>query len=86
MIYRPEHPKPQFMWENRIDLNGSRDFEIDRSVSGEARGLFEPKAYIAKKKYVTDLSPASVTVFIDRTACVYIYRGINAHLAIFPSA
>ena len=40
MIYRAEHPKPQFMrstWEN---LNGEWEFEFDFSNSGAERGLF----------------------------------------------
>lgn len=39
MIYRTEHPKPQFeraTWQN---LNGKWQFEIDHGNSGEARGL-----------------------------------------------
>lgn len=39
MIYRTEHPKPQFMRDNWINLNGNWDFEIDYSTSGEAREL-----------------------------------------------
>ena len=29
MIYRTEHPKPQFMRENWLNLNGSWDFEVN---------------------------------------------------------
>ncbi len=39
MIYRTEHPKPQFERENWQNLNGIWQFEIDNSNSGEARGL-----------------------------------------------
>lgn len=38
-IPRPEHPKPQFMRDNWLNLNGSWDFCIDNSRSGEARGF-----------------------------------------------
>ena len=41
-IPRPEHPRPQFMrsrWEN---LNGTWQFEIDNTCSGEDRGLQKP--------------------------------------------
>ena len=41
MIYRTEHPKPQFMRENWLNLNGEWQFEIDNSNSGEERKLFE---------------------------------------------
>lgn len=39
MIYRTEHPKPQFERENWQNLNGLWDFEIDYGNSGEKRGL-----------------------------------------------
>ena len=41
MMYRPEHPKPQFeraAWKN---LNGTWQFEIDRGNSGDARKLYD---------------------------------------------
>lgn len=41
MIYRTEHPKPQFMRENWLNLNGKWQFEIDNSNSGTERKLFE---------------------------------------------
>ena len=40
MIYRSEYPKPQFMRENWLNLNGEWQFEIDNSNSGEERKLF----------------------------------------------
>ena len=49
MIYRTEHPKPQFMRENWLNLNGSWDFEIDHGGSGEARELYKPEADLSKK-------------------------------------
>ena len=36
---RHEHPNPMMERENWVNLNGEWMFEIDRSVSGEARGL-----------------------------------------------
>lgn len=41
MIYRTEHPKPQFERENWINLNGQWQFEIDRANSGVDRKLFD---------------------------------------------
>ena len=38
-IPRPEHPKPQFMRESWMNLNGTWAFEIDNGRSGVARGL-----------------------------------------------
>ena len=41
-IPRQEHPKPQFMRSNWINLNGPWQFEIDNGCSGEDRGLQMP--------------------------------------------
>jgi len=41
-IPRQEHPKPQFMRQGYINLNGLWQFEIDNSCSGVARGLQNP--------------------------------------------
>lgn len=38
-IPRKEYPRPQFVRENWINLNGTWAFEIDNGRSGEARGL-----------------------------------------------
>ena len=40
-VPRPEHPRPQFVRKNWVNLNGTWDFEIDRSDSGLDRGLLE---------------------------------------------
>ena len=44
MIMRTEHPKPQFMRENWLCLNGEWEFETDPGISGEARRLYEVDA------------------------------------------
>ena len=49
MIYRTEHPKPQFMRENWVNLNGPWEFEFDFGISGEARGMAEPDAVFTKE-------------------------------------
>ncbi len=41
MMYRSEHPKPQFMRDTWMNLNGEWQFEIDRGNSGDARKLYE---------------------------------------------
>lgn len=41
MIYRTEHPKPQFERENWQNLNGEWEFEMDFSVSGAERKMQE---------------------------------------------
>ena len=40
-IPRPEHPNPQWERKNWVNLNGTWQFEIDHSSSGEERGLVE---------------------------------------------
>ena len=44
MIPRPEYPNPQFARADWINLNGTWEFEIDQSRSGEARGLHHADA------------------------------------------
>lgn len=40
-IPRPEYPRPQFVREKWINLNGEWEFEIDNGKSGRARKLYE---------------------------------------------
>jgi len=47
MIYRTEHPKPQFMRENWQNLNGLWAFEMDNGNSGTSRGLTAPEAKLS---------------------------------------
>lgn len=49
MIPRSEHPKPQFLREHWINLNGEWDFCIDNGRSGTERGLYENFADYDKK-------------------------------------
>ena len=49
MIYRTEHPNPQFERKNWRCLNGVWDFEFDQGVSGEARGLHRPDSEYSLK-------------------------------------
>ncbi|MCI8332474.1 MAG: beta-galactosidase [Clostridiales bacterium] len=44
MIYRQEHPKPQFQRANWQNLNGSWQFRRDDGDSGREQGFFEPDA------------------------------------------
>ena len=44
MLYRQEHPRPQFIRKDWKNLNGEWDFEIDHSISGDARGLMNDGA------------------------------------------
>ena len=49
MIYRPEHPKPQFMRENWLNLNGEWQFEVDNPKSGLARGFADIGAVFSQR-------------------------------------
>ena len=48
-IPRIEYPRPQFVRESYINLNGEWDFEFDFGVSGKARKMYEPDAQFTKK-------------------------------------
>ena len=48
MIYRAEHPKPQFERANWLNLNGPWAFEIDHGNSGLARGLNKADATLSQ--------------------------------------
>ena len=48
MIYRTEHPKPQFQRDNWMNLNGPWQFEIDHGNSGEARGMYDPAIQLSR--------------------------------------
>ena len=40
-VPRPEYPNPQFERKNWVNLNGTWEFEIDKSASGKDRKLYE---------------------------------------------
>lgn len=70
MIYRTEHPKPQFMRKNWENLNGMWEFEIDHGNSGENRGLYRKEAVYSKMINVpfcpeSKLSGIEYTDFMD---------------------
>ena len=46
MIPRSEHPKPQFMRDTWLNLNGTWAFEIDQSRSGKYRNLHKADAIL----------------------------------------
>lgn len=52
MIYRAEHPKPQFMRDNWQNLNGEWQFEIDNGNSGADRGLSAADAVLKDRIHV----------------------------------
>ena len=48
-IPRSEYPRPQFVRESYINLNGEWEFEFDFGVSGKARKMYEADAEYTKK-------------------------------------
>ena len=48
MVYRTEHPKPQFMRDNWLNLNGEWDFELDNGRSGIDRKMYLDGKYTKK--------------------------------------
>ena len=47
-MYRCEHPKPQFMRENWMNLNGKWEFEFDFGNSGLAREMYKNEKEYSK--------------------------------------
>ena len=47
-MYRQEHPNPQFLRDNWLNLNGEWDFEFDFGASGMDRKLFEQDSFSKK--------------------------------------
>ena len=48
-IPRSEYPRPQFVRDSYINLNGEWEFEFDFGVSGKARKMYEADAEFTKK-------------------------------------
>lgn len=77
-ILKKEHPNPQFERKTWQNLNGLWDFEIDRSLSGEDRGLIE-KEHL-ERKIVVPFCPESKLSGIeekDFMLCVWYKKKIT---------
>lgn len=77
-IPRPEYPRPQFVREGWMNLNGEWQFEIDHGCSGEARGLVQRDS-LAGRIVVpfcpeSKLSGVAYTDFMD---CVWYKRAFT---------
>lgn len=57
MMYRAEHPNPQFFREEWINLNGQWEFAFDFGMTGKERGL--PAAKSLEKKIMIPFCPES---------------------------
>ena len=62
-IPRPEHPFPQMVRENWMNLNGTWDFEFDFGVSGLERGYERRTDF--KDKIIVPFCPESVLSGIE---------------------
>ncbi|MCQ2470823.1 MAG: beta-galactosidase [Clostridia bacterium] len=65
-IYRNEHPNPQFIRSNWLNLNGQWDFIYDNENSGEAKGYSDP-SYKFNKKINVPFCPESKLSGIGNT-------------------
>ena len=57
-IPRAEYPRPQFVREKWMNLNGQWQFEIDNGYSGESRGMHE-EGYTLKEEITVPFCPES---------------------------
>ncbi|MBR6748460.1 MAG: beta-galactosidase [Clostridia bacterium] len=48
-IPRPEHPRPQFVRDSWVNLNGCWEFAFDHGDSGEPRGMYKADAVFPEK-------------------------------------
>lgn len=78
MIPRSEHPQPQFERREWLNLNGEWEFEIDKSVSGEARCLFE-KDHLGGKILVPFCPESTLSGVgdVDFLNCVWYRRDLE---------
>jgi Beta-galactosidase/beta-glucuronidase len=78
-IPRPEYPRPQFVRDSWVNLNGEWDFEIDFGMSGKERKLFEEDKNLNSKIIVPFCpeSKLSGVQYIDFMNCVWYKKVIN---------
>lgn len=77
-IPRPEYPRPQFIREDWINLNGEWNFEIDFGMSGRDRKLFEDAKL--NNKIIVPFCPESKLSGIEYTDfmnCVWYKKVID---------
>lgn len=77
-IPRPEYPRPEFVRDNWMNLNGEWDFEIDYSLSGTEREFYKRNSL--NDKIVVPFCPESELSGInnkDFMPCVWYRRNIE---------
>ena len=73
-IPRAEYPRPQFVRDGWMNLNGTWQFEIDQGMSGRARGLVDAPL---KEEILVPFCPESKLSGVQHTdfmACVWYRR------------
>ena len=77
-IPRPEHPFPQFVREDWVNLNGTWDFELDLNNSGLERGFGKRTDF--KDKILVPFCPESELSgvgYTDFIAAVWYHRTVT---------
>ena len=79
MIYRLEHPKPQFERKDWMNLNGEWQFEMDHGNSGVARELYKVSEEFSQTINVPFCCESSLSGigYTDFIASVWYKRSVN---------
>lgn len=79
MIYRAEHPKPQFERETWMNLNGEWQFAMDYGNSGVARGLYKVSSEFSQVINVPFCCESSLSGigYTDFISSVWYKRSVN---------
>ena len=82
LIPRPEHPRPQFVRENWMNLNGEWDFLFDFGNSGVERELYRTERFTnaEPRKIIVPFCPESRLSgigYVDWMAAVWYHRSVS---------
>jgi beta-galactosidase/beta-glucuronidase len=81
-IPRPEHPRPQFVRDSWMNLNGEWDFLFDFGNSGRERDLYDPEVFLRQqtRKITVPFCPESRLSgigYTDWMAAVWYHRAFD---------
>ena len=81
-IPRPEHPRPQFVRDSWMNLNGEWDFLFDFGNSGRERDLYDPEVFLRQqtRKILVPFCPESRLSgigYTDWMAAVWYHRAFD---------